>query len=70
MINDLKDQIFRFRQVILKMEEMAKISNNDHRLMLQSIRKRDANGVERLVREHILRGQDVVLDEFDLQNME
>ena len=27
MINDLKDQIFRFRQVILKMEEMAMISN-------------------------------------------
>jgi DNA-binding GntR family transcriptional regulator len=69
MINDLKDQILRFRQVILKMEEMAKISNNDHRLMLQSIRERDADVVERLVREHILRGQDVVLDEFDMQNM-
>ena len=69
MINDLKDQIFRFRQVILKMEEMAKISNNDHRLMLQSIRERDADVVEKLVREHILRGQDVVLDEFDMQNM-
>ena len=70
MINDLKDQIFRFRQVILKMEKMAMISNNDHRLMLQSIRERDADGVERLVREHILRGQAVVLDEFDVQNME
>ena len=70
MINDLKDQIFRFRHVILKVEEMAKISNNDHRLMIKSIRERDADGVERLVREHILRGQDVVLKEFDLQNME
>ena len=69
MINDLKDQIFRFRQVILKVEKMAKISNKDHRLMLKSIRERDADGVERLVREHILRGQDVVLDEFDMQNM-
>ena len=68
-INDLKDQIFRFRQVILKMEEMAKISNKDHRLMLKYIRRRDADGVERLVREHILRGQEVVLNEFDLQNM-
>jgi DNA-binding GntR family transcriptional regulator len=69
MINDLKDQIFRFRQVILKMEEMAEISNNDHRLMLKSIRERDADVVESLVREHILRGQDVVLHEFDMQNM-
>jgi len=70
MINDLKDRIFRFRLVILRVEKMAKISNNDHRLMLQSIRERDADGVERLVREHILRGQDVVLDEFDMQNVE
>ena len=69
MINDLKDQIFRFRQVILKMEEMAEISNNDHRLMLKSIRERDADLVESLVKEHILRGQDVVLQEFDMQNM-
>jgi len=70
MINDLKDQIFRFRQVILKMEKMAKISNNDHRLMLQSIRKRDADGVERLVREHILRGQEVVLKEFEMKKID
>lgn len=61
MINDLRDQIFRFRQVLLKTEEWARISNEDHRLMLIYIRKRDGQGVENLVREHIMRGQDVVL---------
>jgi DNA-binding GntR family transcriptional regulator len=66
MINDLRDQIYRFRKVILKMEAMAKMSNEDHRSMLAYIRKRDAEGVEALVREHILRGQEVVLRDFDL----
>ena len=69
MINDLKDQIYRFRQVILKVEKMARASNHDHRLMLQYIRKRDEDRVESLVKEHILRGQEVVLREFDSQQM-
>ena len=70
MINDLREQIYRFRRVILKMENMAKISNQDHKLMLKFIRKRDAEGVERLVREHILRGQAIVLKEFDSGRIE
>ncbi len=65
MINDLQDQIYRFRQVLLKAEENARISNEDHKLMLKLISKRDLEGVESLVREHILRGQRIVLKEFD-----
>jgi DNA-binding GntR family transcriptional regulator len=66
MINDLRDQIFRFRHVILKVEKMAKRSNDDHKLMLEFIKNRDPDGVERIVREHILRGQEVVLNELNL----
>ncbi len=69
IINDLKDQIYRFRQVILEVESMARTSNRDHRLMLKYIRKRDSDRVESLVKEHILRGQEVVLKEFDIQDM-
>ena len=65
MINDLRDQICQFRQIILRQETLAKASNEDHRLMLEYIRKKDADGVEKIVREHILRGQDAVLREFD-----
>ena len=65
MINDIRGQIFRFRQVILKIEAMARVSNKDHRLMMAAIRARQADRVEQLVREHILRGQDIVLREFD-----
>jgi DNA-binding GntR family transcriptional regulator len=64
MIYALQDQIHRFRQIILKDEQRARISNEDHRLMLTYIRKRDSEGVEQLVREHILRGQDIVLNLF------
>jgi len=64
MINALRDQIFRFRQMILKDDKLANISNEDHIQMLKFMRKRDAEGVEKLVRDHILRGQDEVLREF------
>ena len=67
MINGLRDQIFRFRQMILKESKMAKISNEDHKQMLEFIRKRDADGVEALVRGHIIRGQEIVLEAYDKQ---
>ena len=69
MINGLRDHIYRFRLVILKIEEMAKLSNEDHRLMLKAMKVRDAEGVERLVREHILRGRDIILREFDMEGV-
>jgi DNA-binding GntR family transcriptional regulator len=61
MINDLKDQIFRFRQMILRDAELAAMSNSDHIQMLESIKRRDAEGVEKLVHEHLMRGQSAVL---------
>jgi len=66
MINDLRDYIYRYRLVILKVRAMAELSNTDHRLMLEAIKGRDADGVEKLVKEHILRGQEIVLREFDM----
>jgi len=72
MINDLRDQVFGFRQILLKDEKLAYTSNHDHIRMLKFMRKRDSEGVEMLVREHILRGQDEVLRNFykkrDLEN--
>ena len=65
MINNLRDQIYRFRQLILRDEKLAKISNEDHNDMLEKIRQRDAEGVERLVREHLARGQKAVLESYD-----
>ena len=64
MINGLRDQIYRFRQIILKNRKLAHISNQDHIQMLKFMHQRDAEKVESVVREHILRGRDVVLKEF------
>ncbi len=65
MIHNLRDQIFRFRQIILKDANLAKMSNQDHKEMLRQIRQGDGESVERLVREHIMRGQQAVLNVFD-----
>jgi DNA-binding GntR family transcriptional regulator len=65
MINDLKNQIYRYRKVILKNEKMARISNEDHKRMLEYIRRRDGEGVEKLVRDHLIRGQKAVLKQID-----
>ncbi|MBW2370196.1 MAG: GntR family transcriptional regulator [Deltaproteobacteria bacterium] len=62
MINDLKTQIYRFRHIILSKDKMAEQSNQDHILMVDAIRKHDADGVEKLVKEHILRGKAAVLE--------
>jgi DNA-binding GntR family transcriptional regulator len=70
MINELHDHIYRFRKVLLQSEELARTSNRDHRDMIRAIRKGDAEGVEKLVKEHILRGREVVLHEFDLGNIQ
>ncbi len=66
MINDLRDHIYRYRLVILKVKNMADLSHADHRSMLMAMKERDADRVERLVKEHILRGQEIVLKEFDM----
>jgi DNA-binding GntR family transcriptional regulator len=70
MINGLRDQIYRYREMILKERQFASTSNQDHKKMLKSIRKRDAEGAERMAREHILRGQEMVLKEYDRQGLD
>jgi len=70
MVNDLRDQIYRFRKIILREEGRARASNDDHRKMLKAMRQRDADRVERLVREHILKGRRMVLKELKDQSGE
>ena len=64
MVNDLRDHIYRFRKIILRDKDRAMASNEDHRKMLKAMRERDGDRVERLVREHILRGRSMVLKEL------
>lgn len=61
MISQLRAQISRFRQIILKQEAYARKSSEDHIKMLDAIKKRDGDTVEKLVKEHILNGKHAVL---------
>ncbi len=65
MINDLKEQILRFREIILQSKTLARASHKDHSDMLAMMQKQCAEEVEKLVREHILRGQTAVLRQYD-----
>ena len=65
MINNLRDQIYRFRRIILREEKYAEKSHKTHRKLLTALAKRDADRVENLMREHILDGQRIVLNALE-----
>ena len=65
MINQLRAQISRFRQIILMEEGFAKQSNEDHIKMLEAIKNRDGETVEQLVRQHIIKGKKAVLNKLE-----
>lgn len=70
MINQLRAQISRFRQIILKQEGFAHQSSEDHSKMLDAIRNRDGNTVEQLVRDHIIKGKSAVLNQIKKEEKE
>ncbi|MCP4023104.1 MAG: GntR family transcriptional regulator [Desulfobacteraceae bacterium] len=67
MINTLRAQISRYRQIILTQEKLAMVSNEDHHKMMEAIKNREEDYVEQLVRKHILKGKQVVLEELAKQ---
>ena len=64
MINQLRAQISRYRQIILKQDEYAVKSNEDHIKMLKAIKQGDGKKAEKLVKQHILKGKNAVLNEL------
>jgi DNA-binding GntR family transcriptional regulator len=64
MIHGLKDEIYFLRTIILNSEEMARLSNRDHREIVKAIQQRDAKKAEGQLKEHILRGKEFVLNEI------
>lgn len=64
MINGLRDDIFLFREILLDSMKMAGLSHDDHKEMIKAIKNREAKKVERLIKEHILRGEDFVIKEM------
>ncbi len=65
MINNLRDYFYRYRVAILGINGIPQRSLRDHKKMLSAMKKKDSALVEKLVREHILRGKEIVLEEFE-----
>ncbi len=65
MIHNLRDYFDRYRGAILGVNGMPRLSLRDHKRMVAAMKKKDSAVVEKLVRDHILRGMEVVLREFD-----
>jgi len=69
MIHDLRDEIYFLRKMILNSVDMARLSNKDHREIIKAIKKREDKKVEKLVRDHILRGKEFVINEIRKGNI-
>ena len=65
MINNLRDYFYRYRVAILGVNGIPQRSLRDHKEMLSAMKKKDSALVEKLVREHILRGKEIALKEFE-----
>lgn len=61
MISQIQAQIYRFRNLILNDKKNAEISLKLHLALVEALKVRDADQVEKLLKEHILRGQTFVL---------
>ena len=65
MIQNLGDYLHRYRKVILFLKSNRKDSLRDHETMMSGMRAGEADLVEKLVKEHVLRALKVVLKEMD-----
>jgi DNA-binding GntR family transcriptional regulator len=69
MINTFRDYFYRYRSALLHIDNAARISNEDHRQMLEAMKKKNPRLAERLVRRHLARGKELVLREIDQGRM-
>ncbi len=69
MINLFRDYFYRYRSALLHIENAVRTSNEDHRQMLQAMKKKKPRLAERLVRKHLQRGKELVLREIDKGRM-
>ncbi len=70
LINNFRDNIYRYRRPLLNSPERARLSLSDHEEMVAAMREKDKEKVEKLVKRHILRGKGLIIDEMDEKGKE
>ncbi len=65
LINNFRDYIYRYRRPLLDNRDRARLSLGDHEEMVQAMKERDKEKVEKLVKRHILRGKGLIIEAMD-----
>jgi DNA-binding GntR family transcriptional regulator len=65
LINNFRDFISRYRKQLLARTDYAAISLSDHEKIVDAIREGNPEAVEKLVREHLLRGKNILIGELE-----
>ena len=64
MINNFRDYFYRYRSALLHTERGIHDSIEGHRHMLEGMKKKNPRLVERLVRNHLARGKEIIIKEI------
>ncbi len=65
MINNFRDYFYRYRPALLRTEKTVRDSIEDHRRMLEAMKKKNPRLVERLVRKHLMKGKEIIIKEIN-----
>ena len=65
MVNYFRDYFFRYQPALLQGKDGFHSSVEDHRLMLDAMKKKNPRLVEKLVRKNLSRGKEVVFNEIE-----
>ncbi len=65
MINNFRDYFYRYRPALLHTEKGIHDSIEGHRRMLEAMKKKNPRLVERLVRNHLARGKEIIIKEIN-----
>ena len=65
MINNFRDYFYRYRSILIHTGKGMNYSIEDHRRMLEAMKKKNPRLVERLVRSHLARGKELVIREIN-----
>jgi len=65
LIANFRDFISRYRKVLLTCMEYAAISLSEHEEIVRAMKEGDVEGVEKLVRKHLLRGRDILIKDME-----
>jgi DNA-binding GntR family transcriptional regulator len=64
LINNFRDFISRYRKLLLTCLDYAAISLSEHEKIVEAMKEGDPVKVEKLVREHLLRGKNILIKDM------